>query len=240
MLDKLAGMKWFSCLNLQSRYWQVEMEEGDKDKTAFYVSNLGNLGNLFECNWMPFGLTNAPAMFQRLMESQIGDLPFLQVYLNDIIIFSGTFEEQLVRLEKTFQCFRSCGFKLKANKCNLFKKKVQYLGHVISEDGVETVAKKTPAIQDWPLPETVQDLRRTLGFFGYLRFVRDYTTLAKPLHDLLVGHENTSRHKKTPVTFDEEAKKAFNSLREMLCEPPILAYAHNSLPFEVPTDASLE
>ena len=243
-LDRLAGAKWFSCLDLQSGYWQVEMAEDDKVKTAFCIGSsfAGNLGNLFECNRMPFGLTNAPATFQRLMESSLGDLPFCQVYLDDIIIFSGTFREHLDRLEQTLLRIKETGLKLKPSKCHLFRRKVKYLGHVISEEGVETDPEKIQAIQEWPLPETVQDLRRTLGFFGYYRrFIKNYSSLARPLHDLLVGHENTSRlNKKTPITMDESAKKAFNILKEKLCQPPILGYADYSLPFELHTDASLE
>ena len=168
-LDKLAGAKWFSCLDLQAGYWQVEMQEEDKDKTAFYVGGLGSLGNLFECNRMPFGLTNAPATFQRLMEMQLGDLPFVQLYLDDIIIFSSTFRDQLERLEKTLQRLQACGLKLKPSKCHLFQKKVKYLGHIISEDGIETDPEKTEVIQQWPEPSTVQELRKALGFFGYYR-----------------------------------------------------------------------
>ena len=241
-LDKLAGSQWFSCLDLQSGYWQVEMEEQDKQKTAFYVGNLGSLGNLFECNRMPFGLTNAPATFQRLMEMQLGDLPFVQLYLDDIIVFSGTFSDHLERLEKTLQRLRASGLKLKPSKCHLFRKKVKYLGHIISEEGIETDPEKIDVIQKWPEPETVQDLRRVLGFFGYYRrFVKGYSVLAKPLHDLLKGHENTSRsNKKAVITLTDEARKAFLSLKQMLSQPPILGYADYSLPFELHTDASLD
>lgn len=242
-LDRLAGAKWFSCLDLQAGYWQVEMAEEDREKTAFCVGSYpgSNVGNLFECNRMPFGLTNAPATFQRLMESQLGDLPFCQVYLDDIIIFSSTFEQQLERLEQTFQRLKSCGLKLKPSKCNLFRKRVRYLGHIISEDGVETDSQKIQCIQDWPLPTTVQELRRMLGFFGYYRrYIKGYSTIAKPLHDLMHGHENTSRsNKKTEITLTGDAKEAFLKLKQKLSEPPVLGYADYSLPFELHTDASL-
>ena len=241
-LDKLAGAQWFSSLDLQAGYWQVEMEEEDKQKTAFHVGNLGSLGNLFECNRMPFGLTNAPATFQRLMEMQLGDLPFVQLYLDDIIIFSGTFTEHLERLEKTLQRLRDSGLKLKPSKCHLFRKKVKYLGHVISEDGIETDPEKIAAVQMYPEPTTVQELRRALGFFGYYRrYVQGYSKVAKPLHDLLKGHENsTRRNKKAQITLNEPAREAFQILKQKLSEPPILGYADYSQPFELHTDASLD
>lgn len=241
-LDRLSGSSWYSCLDLQTGYWQVEMNEEDKDKTAFCVGGSlgGNLGNLFECNRMPFGLTNAPATFQRLMESTLGDLPFCQVYLDDIIIFSSTFAEQLIRLEHTFQRLRDCGLKLKPSKCHLFKRRVKYLGHIISEDGIETDNEKIKVIQEWPIPSTVQELRRALGFFGYYRrYVKGYSTIAKPLHDLLCGHENSKgSNKRTSITLDQQALEAFSTLKTKLSEPPVLAYADYSLPFELHTDAS--
>lgn len=236
ILDRLAGSKWFSCLDLQSGYWQVQVEEQDRAKTAFFIQGLGH----FECNRMPFGLTNAPATFQRLTESKLVDLPFCQVFLDDIIVFSETFEDQLVRLEKILQRIVTCGLKLKPSKCHLFRRRVKYLGHVISEAGVETDAEKIQSIVDWPVPVTVQDLRRALGFFGYYRrYVKGYSIIAKPLHELLRGHENTTRtNKKTFITLDAAALEAFSTLKSKLSEPPILGYADYSLPFELHTDAS--
>ena len=242
-LDRLAGSKWFTCLDLQSGYWQVEMEEEDKAKTAFYVGgNLGgNLGNHFECERMPFGLTNAPATFQRLMESQLGDLPFCQVYLDDIVIFSTTFEEHKLRLEQILQRLRACGLKLKPSKCHFLLHEVKYLGHVISKDGIATDPDKIRVIQEWPLPSTVHELRQALGFFGYYRrYVKGYSTIAKPLHDLLTGHENSKHsNKKTPVVLNADAKAAFETLKQMLLEPPILGFADYTKPFELHVDASL-
>ena len=200
------------------------MREEDKAKTAFCVGgNLGgNLGNFFECNRMPFGLTNAPATFQRLMETTLGDLPFVQVYLDDIIIFSSTVSEHLARLEHVLQRLRDCGLKLKPSKCHLFCTQVKYLGHIISEDGIATDPDKIKVIQEWPVPTTVHELQRALGFFGYYRrYVKGYSALAKPLHDLLCGHENSARsNKRTAVTLDGAAIEAFSNLKEKLSNPP--------------------
>ena len=236
-LDNLSGSAWFSSLDLQSGYWQVEMEEADRPKTAFSVGNLG----FFECNRMPFGLTNAPATFQRLMERTLKDLPNCLCYLDDIIIHSASFEEHLERLAAVFERLRQVGLKLKPSKCSLLRKRVQYLGHVISENGIEADPDKTEAIKNWPVPQTVHELRQTLGFFGYYRrFVKDYAQLAKPLHELLKGHENTTRkNKSVQVELNASALDALAKLKTALTNPPILGYADYSLPFELHTNALL-
>ena len=133
-LDVLQGAKWFSSLDLKSSYWQVEISEEDKHKTAFTVGPLG----FYECNSMAFGLTNAPATFQRLMEAVMGDLHLMWclIYLDDIIVFSKTFDEHLERLEAIFLRLEEAGLKLKPSKCQLLKHRIKYLGHIVSEDGI--------------------------------------------------------------------------------------------------------
>ena len=131
-LDGLAGAKYFTSLDLQSGYWQVEIEEEDKPKTAFRVEGVG----FFECNRMPFGLTNAPAVFQRLMEQTLADLSNALVYIDDIIVHSKDFKQHLVDLEECFKRLKKAGLKLKPSKCHLFKREVKYLGHYISDKGV--------------------------------------------------------------------------------------------------------
>ena len=135
-IDTLVGAKYFTKLDLRSGYWQVEMEESDKAKTAFSVGNLG----FYECNRMAFGLTNAPATFQRLMERCMGELNLKEclIFLDDILVFSQNFEEHLEWLEAVFSRLKEHGLKLKPSKCEFFKTKVKYLGHVFSQDGVET------------------------------------------------------------------------------------------------------
>ena len=162
-LDHLSGAKWFSTLDLQAGYWQIPMEEESKAKTAFSVGSLG----FFEAERMPFGLTNAPATFQRLMEQTLADLTHTMAYLDDVIVFSETFEEHLERLGAVFQRLEEQGLKLKPSKCHLFRRRVNYLGHVISEQGVEADPAKIEAVKEWPAPTTLQELRAVLGFFGY-------------------------------------------------------------------------
>ena len=117
-INTLAGSRWFSVLDLKSGYWQVPLAEEDKAKTAFTVGPLG----FWECERMPFGLTNAPATFQRLMETSMGDLylKYCLLYLDDIVIFSKTYEDHIQRLEAVFQKLHQAGLKLSPSKCRFF------------------------------------------------------------------------------------------------------------------------
>ena len=117
--DCLNGAEWFSSLDLKSGYWQVEMEEDSKAFTAFTVGPLGH----YKCECMPFGLTNAPATFQQLMQSCLGNLHlyYFIIYLVDVIVFSKTPEEHLLRLRAMFEKLKQVGLKLKQSKCELFR-----------------------------------------------------------------------------------------------------------------------
>ena len=155
-LDSLQGSQWFSSLDLKSGYWQVEMDEESKPLTAFTVGPLG----FYECERMPFGLTNAPATFQRLMETCLGDLNlhWCIIYLDDIVIFSKDLASHLERLEAVFWKLEEASLKLKPSKCELFQRKLAYLGHVISAKGVATDESKIEAIKNWPTPTNVTEV----------------------------------------------------------------------------------
>ena len=248
-LHLLAGAKYFSKLDLRSGYWQVEIKEEDKQKTAFQVGTLG----FYEFNRMPFGLCNAPATFQRLIERCMGDMNLRDclIYLDDVIIFSSTFEEHLDRLEAVFTRLQQHNLKLKASKCEFMKSKVTYLGHVVSQDGIQTDPDKTEAVRTWPVPKSVKDVRAFLGFTGYYRrFIQNFARIARPMNDLLIGQGNNTKGKrpraktsdtktkKTPFIWLNKQQEAFKTLKDKLLHPPVLAYADYSLPFKLHTDAS--
>ena len=239
-LDALSGSKLFSCLDLKSGYYQVPMNEEHIERTAFSVSPLG----FFEFVSMPFGLTNSPATFQRLMENCMGNLHLNQclIYLDDIIVYSSTLEEHINRLEAVFDKLSSAGLKLKPSKCEFFKSEVKYLGHIVSSDGVKTDPDKIKVVVDWPVPNSVKDVQRFLGFSGfYRRFVPGYSKIAKPLHSLLQGHNSTSKSSKSKhgkFFWSDDSQKAFDTLKSKLTSTPVLAFADYTLPFELHTDAS--
>ena len=242
VMDSLIGSKFFSKLDLRSGYWQVELKEEDKHKTAFTLGPLG----FYECNRMPFGLTNAPATFQRLMEASMGEMHLKEclIFLDDILIFSSTFDEHLKRLEAVFYKLEKHNLKLKPSKREFFMREVKYLGHIVSEEGIRTDPEKIEALKTWPIPENVKSLRSFLGFAGYYRrFVKDYAKIIKPLNDLLVGHPTNKkgkRSKRTKVLWEwgPDQQNAFDTIIVKLTSPPVLAYADFTKPFLVTTDAS--
>uniref|UniRef100_A0A8P4KEB8 ribonuclease H n=1 Tax=Dicentrarchus labrax TaxID=13489 RepID=A0A8P4KEB8_DICLA len=244
-LEALGQAKYFSTLNLTSGYWQVEVAEHDKHKTAFSTPM-----GLFEANRMPFSLQNAPSTFQRLMTCCFGDLNFthLLIYLNDLIIFSKTFDEHLERLQPVFDRLKEHGLKLKPSKCQLVRREVHYLGHLVSAEGIRTDPEKISRVKDWVRPTNRKEVLQFLGFTGYYRrYVSGYSTLAAPLYRLTAGDPRKKRRggKKSlgpdpPFVWTNECEEAFQSLREMLTTAPVLGYPDYSMPFVLQTDASGE
>ena len=165
-----CGAIIFTSLDLKSGYWQVEMDEESKALTTCTVGPLG----FYECERMPFGLTNAPATFQHLMESCLGELHlnWCIIYLDDIIVFSKTPEEHLERLQGVFDKLAKAGLKLKPSKCEFFKSKITYLGHIVSAVGIET-DPKIKAVKDWTVPKIVTDIHSFLGFTNHAGVSRD-------------------------------------------------------------------
>ena len=217
-------------------YWQVEMEEDSKAFTAFTVRPLG----FYECECMPFGLTNAPSTFQWLMQSCLGNLHlhYCIIYLDDIIVFSKTLEEHLLRLRAVFKKLNQVRLKLKPFKCELVRQELIYLGHVVSRNGIQTDPKKVEAIHKWPVLTNVTEVRSFLGFTNnYWRFIKKYAQVAKPLHKLISG-ENVSK-KWNSIKWDLECQHAFDNLKELCITTPILAYADFAKPFKLHTDTSV-
>ena len=234
-LDCLNGAQIFSSIDLKSGYWQVELSEESKALTAFTVGPLG----FYECICMPFGLTNVSATFQRLMESCLGDmhLNWCIIYLDDVIVFSKTPEEHLVRLRGVFQKLREAGLKLKPSKCEFFRDKIAYLGHIVSKAGIETDPKKIRDIWEWPRPSTDTDVRQFLGFTNYYRkFIKHYAVVANPLNKLISGENAKKKNKK--VEWTQECEESFQKLKDICTETPVLAYANYEKPFKLTTDAS--
>lgn len=235
-LTSLTKAEWYTTLDLASGYWQVELEERDKEKTAF-TTPLG----LFQFERMPFGLCNAPATFQRLMQRCLGNqlTESALVYLDDVVIFSPDFATHLHHLETVFQSLARYGLKLRPEKCQFFRKEVKFLGHVVSGQGVSPDPEKVTAVQEWNPPTTAKQVHSFLGFVGYYRrFIKDFAKIAKPLHELLVGRSRRQRGGSPPINWTNECEAAFQSLKQELLKAPILAYADFTRPFTLYTDAS--
>lgn len=240
-IDAIGGAQWFSTMDLASGFNQVAMDAEDRHKTAF-TTPFG----IFEYNRMPMGLTNAPATFQRLMQTCLNDYIFLilLVYLDDIIVYSNTFDEHIERLDRVFTRLREHGLKLKPEKCHFLRRKVTYVGHQISSDGVSTDPDKARAVSEWKPPTTIKELRSFLGFCSYYRrFVKDFAKIAGPLHQLVNNclHE-LKEEKRLKVPFvkrwSSECQTAFDAMKTKLTHAPVLGFADYSKPFIVETDAS--
>lgn len=244
-LEALRGAQYFSSLDLAHGYHQVVMDKESVEKTAFRVPF-----GLFEYTRMPFGLVNAPGTFQRVMESCLGDLNLseLLIHLDDILVYSDSVKDQIARLDKVLTRLGDFGLKVKGKKCSLFQKQVNYLGHMVSAEGIQVDDDKIQKIKDWPIPSTAEQVRSFLGLAGYYRrFVKGFAQVASPFHSLLAqGGEKkgtkdrigTKKH--TKISWSTEAQCAFDQLKQLLTEAPVLAYPDFTRPFVLETDASFK
>ena len=227
-LDCLSTAKVFSTLDLQSGYWQLEIAEEDRHKTAF-ITKYG----LFEYRKMPFGLCNAPSTFQRCMELILKGLQWktLLIYLDDVIIYSSDVQTHLDQLDIVLTRLHTAGLKLKPSKCDLIKSSVLYLGHVVSKDGLQPNPKITESITSWKVPKDMKETQRFIGLCNYYRrFIKDFSKIAAPLHKLT--------HKNTTFVWTDEAQKAFEMLKSSLVSSPILGYPCEEGLYVLDTDAS--
>ena len=227
MFSKLGGTTIFSTIDLCSGYYHIGLTRESRAKSAFVVP----MGK-WQFKRTPFGLSQAPAYFQLLINKVLmGCSSFAMGYLDDIIIFSKTEEEHLQHLEEIFVRLRKFGLKMKREKCSFFKKHIQYLGHLVSERGFEPLLEKLESIRKMPAPRTAKEVKQFLGLIGYYRkFVTHFADISRPLTKLTCHN----------VAFEwtDQCSKAFNHLRELLMEYPILRYPDPKQGYILYTDAS--
>lgn len=182
ILVSLYGASVFSTLDLKSGYWQVCMEEDSIPKTAFVTKSAQ-----YEFIRLPFGLKNAALTFQRLMNTILQELigRCCFVYIDDIVVYLANVQEHFGHLRQLFTKLEASGFTLNLKKCNLIRKSLSFLGHVISEGGVKTEPSKVEAVHNFPTPKNVKEVQRFLGLVGwYHRFIPNFSERAAPLHAL--------------------------------------------------------
>jgi hypothetical protein len=228
LLDQLGKCTYFTTLDLASGFHQIEVESKDVPKTAFSVEN-----GHFEYVRMPFGLKNAPATFQRVMDNIMAGLQneLCMVYMDDIIIYSSTFDEHIKRLTQIFERLKKYNLKLQPDKCEFLRREVAYLGHMVTSEGVKPNPDKIKAVLDFPEPKNQRDIKSFLGLTGYYRrFVKDYAQITKPMTRLL--------KKDIPFNFNGDCKEAFEKCKQLLTQTPILQYPNFEREFILTTDAS--
>uniref|UniRef100_A0A8R1HY74 RNA-directed DNA polymerase n=1 Tax=Caenorhabditis japonica TaxID=281687 RepID=A0A8R1HY74_CAEJA len=233
-LQSLAGKRVFTTLDLLAGYWQIPLKENSKLITAFAIGS-----ELFEWNVLPFGLVTSPAVFQAMMESVIGELlgKSAFVYVDDLLIASATVEEHERDLKEVLSRLRRSGLKLRATKCHIAQEKVEYLGHQVTPEGVQTEEKKVERMKSFAKPTNAKELLSFLGLVGYYRkFIINFAKLAAPLTPL------TS--KKVCWKWENEQEDAFQKLIQAVCQAPVLAQPNVDValegkrPFMIYTDAS--
>ena len=229
-LDVLGDAKHFSIVDLRSAFLQLPLHPNDREKTAFVTKQ-----GLYEFTVLPFGLKNSPSIFQRLMHQVLEGLlgQICMVFLDDIVIFSSTWEEHLQHLREVFARLHEHNLSVHPDKSVIGADELKYLGHIISSEGNLPDPEKLAAVATIQPPDNVTDLRAFLGLVGYYRrFIPQFARLAAPLHHLL---------KKDQIgTWTEDCQLAFESLKDKLLQPPLLRRPSLHDPYVLQTDWSLQ
>jgi hypothetical protein len=228
MLDELHGSCIFSKIDLKSGYHQIRIKEGDEWKTAFKTKY-----GLYEWLVMPFGLTNAPSTFMRLMNHVLRAFigRFVVVYFDDILIYSKNLDDHVVHVKSVLDVLRKERLFANLKKCTFYTDKLVFLGFVVSAQGIQVDEEKVRAIQDWPSPTSVGNVRSFHGLASfYRRFVKDFSSLAAPLTEVI--------KKNVGFRWGEEQEKAFQIIKEKLTNAPLLSLPNFSKTFEIECDAS--
>jgi transposase InsO family protein len=228
MLEALHGGVFFSTLDAASGYWQIPMDEASKEKTAF-ICNEG----LFQFEVMSFGMCNAPATYQRTMIVVLAELlwDICLVYLDDVLIFSPSFDQHLKDVKRVTERLHQHGFLLQAKKCSFAMQEVTYLGHRVSSKGLRPDPSKLRVLREFPRPTDVKTLRAFLGLAGYYRkFINGFSSIADPLYTLTRDNVDW--------TWSPTSEEAFVKLRNALLTDAVLPFPDFNLPFIVDCDAS--
>lgn len=229
ILDHLGKSVYFTTLDLKSGFHQIEMDPKHREKTAFSTDK-----GHFEFSRMPFGLKNAPATFQRAMNNILGDYigTICYVYLDDIVIVGRNLKEHLENLGLVLKRLSEFNLKIQLDKCEFLRKEAEFLGHIISADGVKPNPEKVEKILNWPIPKTEKEIKQFLGLAGYYRrFIKDFSKITR----------NMTKYLKKDTVLDlqdQQYVNAFNTLKTIISTDQVLAYPQFDKPFILTTDAS--
>lgn len=229
IMIRTVGCKYFTTLDINSAFWSIPLRVGDRSKTGF-ITQEGH----YQWRCLPYGLKTSPAIFQRILVNIIKKYnlsEFCTNYIDDIIIFSKTFEDHLKHIELLLDAIKKEGLKLKFTKCKFAKNEVKYLGHLIKNDTITPLKDNIKSITNFNTPKNKKNIRQFLGKINFERkYVPKITEILEPLHNQL----------KKNIKFDwsDECKDAFNQIKEILSSEPVLAIFNPKSQIYIYTDAS--
>ena len=227
-----GGYNFFSKFDLKSGFWQIPIKEEDKHKTAFVTPD-----GLFEWNVLPQGLKNSPPSFQRVMVDILSSCrPFTLIYIDDIVIYSKSFQEHLNHVNQVFSILYKHNFQLNPPKCSIFQHKIDYLSHTISQHGIKPTHEKIQAILNLKEPRTLTEANKFLGALSwYRKFIPQFSTIAAPIHQIT----NLTKPNRKKFTWGNSQKQAFLQLKQLLVTSPLfLDFPNDNYPVILTTDAS--
>ena len=231
LVEEVAGNKYYCTLDLKDAYYQCKLDEESRDVTTFSDGK-----NLYRFKRLPFGLSVAPAIFTRVMQEVLKPLIKLgwcRNYLDDVIIYAPDFETLINRLNLTFQRMLEMGLKLNVSKCSFAQRKIKFLGHFVSEKGIEVNPEHISAIKQRNPPKSTKEVRQFIGMCSFYRkYIKDFSKISSPLTAL--------QSKKVKFVWNEVCQKAFEELKEKLCNTPVLTKVDLTKDFELHSDASNE
>ncbi|XP_062839805.1 uncharacterized protein LOC103279995 [Anolis carolinensis] len=229
LLERIGNSKFISSIDLTKGFWQVPMAPQDQQKTAFRTQ-----GGLHEFTVLPFGLKNSPATFQRLVDKVLSGLgSFCVAYIDDIGIFSNSWEDHLKHLDLVLKRLKEAGLTIKASKCKLGNNTTKYLGHLVGGGCIRPDPTKVEAIHNWPIPKTKKQVRSFLGLAGYYRkFIPSFSDLAAPLSDL------TKKKNPNQIIWTPNCQSAMDKLKKAITSNSVLKAPDFEIPFILTCDAS--
>ncbi|XP_071491677.1 uncharacterized protein [Diadema antillarum] len=228
IMSEIGEAKYFSKIDLSKGYWQIPVDERDREKTAFVTPE-----GQYQFRVLPFGMVNAPAVFTRMMRKLLAGLPHVVHYIDDVLVYSKTWEEHVDDLRRVFQRLREAHLTARPSKCHLGCRSVEFLGHIVEGGRVKPTPEKLAKVKSMSRPTTKREVRSLLGLVGYYRkFIPNMAAIAAPLTDL------TKKNQPEKVRWGEVQEHAFQTLQDRLCKYPILRLPNRDEEYVVRTDAS--